>query len=222
MKESDDAAVLNGLRDADDLDMAASVVDEVADPQIVAPLKVLFVCTANICRSPYMQLATQRLLGDDSRVEVSSAGTHGFTDRPMSEELIGGYEAEAESFRSRRVTGELISEADVILTAEAAHRAYLLEENPAAFLKIFTLGQFAESVARLGADAARLRGRDLVVEVGRHRTRADPTHDVGDPYRRGPEVARACAARIDALLAVVVPALRPTASPRAVPPENTE
>ena len=162
MREPDDAAVPNGLRDADGLDMTASVVEEAAHPQIVAPLKVLFVCTANICRSPYMQLATQRLLGPDSGVQVSSAGTHGFIDQPMSEELVGGYETEAESFRSRRVTGELIAEADVILTAEAAHRAYLLEENPAAFLKTFTLGQFAESVAR------RVR---IEIEVGKDRER---------------------------------------------------
>ena len=39
------------------------------------PIRVLFVCTANICRSPYLELRARQLLGPDSGVEVSSAGT---------------------------------------------------------------------------------------------------------------------------------------------------
>jgi sulfate adenylyltransferase len=172
------------------------------------PLRVLFVCTANICRSPYMELATRRLLGDDASVEVSSAGTHGFVDHPMSEEMIPGYESDAEAFRSRPATAALIDEADLVLTAESSHRTYLLEESPAAFRKVFTLGQFAAAVELLSDDPP--GGRALIEEVGRRRHQADPAHDIGDPYRKGPEVARACAARIDTLLAIVVPALRQT------------
>jgi sulfate adenylyltransferase len=172
------------------------------------PLSVLFVCTANICRSPYMELATRRLLDAGSGIEVSSAGTHGFVAPRMSEEMISGYETEATSFRSRRATVDLVEAADLVLTAEAAHRTYLLEESPGAFRKVFTLGQFAEAVTALGPEP--LTGRALITEVGGHRSQADPRHDVDDPYRKGPEVARACAARIDELLAIVVPALRPT------------
>ena len=209
--------VLVALRDAGYLDLtdAATPVVEVRAERASRPghadnppLKVLFVCTANICRSPYMELATRRLLGPASGIEVSSAGTHGFADRPMSEEMIGGFETDARRFRSRRATVDLVEAADLVLTAEAAHRTYLLEETPGAFRKVFTLGQFADAVATLGADAP--RGRALVAEIGRHRSQADPRHDVDDPYRRGPEVAAACKARIDDLLGIVVPALRPT------------
>ena len=96
-----------------------------------------------------------------------------------------------------------------MLTAEAAHRTYLLEETAGRVPQ----GVHARSVrgrgrAALGADGP--RGRALVAEIGRHRSQADPRHDVDDPYRRGPEVAAACAARIDDLLGIVVPALRPT------------
>ncbi len=171
-------------------------------------MKVLFVCTANICRSPYMELATRRLLGDDAQIEVSSAGTDGFHDHPMSEEMIDGYEADATGFRSRRVSGELLADADLVLTAEAAHRAFLLDEHPGALGKVFTLGQFAEAVALGGVSGDAPTGRALIEAVGRRPSAAAPRHDVADPYRRGPDLARACAARIDELLAIVVPALR--------------
>ena len=149
----------------------------------------------------------RRLLGSIPDVAVSSAGTHGFSDRAMSEEMIGGYEAEVDDFRSRRVTAGLVADADLVLTAEAAHRTFLLDEHPEAFRKVFTLGQFAEAVKSSGGTA---RGRELIEVVGRRRPAADPRHDVDDPYRRGPEVAQAVAARIDELLAIVIPALRPT------------
>ncbi len=57
------------------------------------PLRVLFVCTANICRSPYLELRARQLLGPDAGVEVSSAGTHGFDAAPVSDTMAGGVRA---------------------------------------------------------------------------------------------------------------------------------
>ena len=48
---------------------------------------MLFVCTANICRSPYLELRARQLLGPDAGVEVSSAGTHGFDAAPVSDTM---------------------------------------------------------------------------------------------------------------------------------------
>ena len=207
--------VLVGLRESGYLDLSPPLVEEVAHRPArdlgdddAGPLKVLFVCTANICRSPYMELATRRLLGDDPSVVVSSAGTQGFDAAPMSNELIAGYEADAESFRSRRATREMVEAADVVITAESAHRTYLLEETPAAFRKIFTLGQLADAVESYADDPAAPQGRALVRELGQRPRAADTALDIADPYRRGPAAARACAERIDELLGIVVPALR--------------
>ncbi|HET6937863.1 MAG TPA: hypothetical protein VFI19_04635 [Nocardioides sp.] len=46
------------------------------------------------------------------------------------------------------------------------------------------------------------------------RGHADPALDVQDPYRRGPEAAAGCVARLDELLRTVLPALVPEGAAR--------
>ncbi|HEX8510208.1 MAG TPA: adenylyl-sulfate kinase, partial [Propionibacteriaceae bacterium] len=141
-----------------------------------APLSVLFVCTANICRSPFMELLARHLAGPDSLVEFFSAGIHGFVDRPMDDimatTLLPRGIVGAGSFRSRPLTGELIERADLVLTAETAHRSFILDEHPASFRTVFTLGQFVNATRGV---APTLHGRPLLAEVGQHRGLADPT-----------------------------------------------
>ncbi len=174
------------------------------------PLHVLFVCTANICRSPYMELRAQALTAGRGDVEFSSAGTHGFrshhVDATMAVVLVErGIDVDAaEAFASRRLTRDMINEADLVLTAEASHRAFVLEEVPGAFRKAFTLGQFAESVERVDPS---LTGAALVTAVGHRRAGAVDAHDVRDPYRRGRAAAEASADQIDTLLEAVLPRL---------------
>ncbi len=172
------------------------------------PFRILFVCTANICRSPYMEaVARERLAARE--VEVASAGVHGLDARPADEVMARQLHArgiEAPGFRSRAVTPRMIADADVVLTAEAAHRSLLLEEHPAQLRKIFTLGQLAGYLRDHEPAAS---GRDLVAEAGRARGSASPDLDVADPYRRGDAAAAAAARHIDELLDVVLPALVP-------------
>jgi sulfate adenylyltransferase len=172
------------------------------------PIRVLFVCTANICRSPYLELRARQLLGPGSGVEVSSAGTHGFDASPVSDTMVAEFArrgTDTGGFRSRVATGELVDAADLVLTAEAGHRARLLEDRPAAFRKVYTLGQFVASAQQ--ADPS-LHGRDLLEALRRRRVPASPEHDIEDPYRRGPEAARRAAVTMEALLEVVVERLR--------------
>ena len=58
-------------------------------------LSVLFVCTANICRSPYMEIAGRAMLAPDAEVAFSSAGTLGFVDREMDRTMAMAFERTA-------------------------------------------------------------------------------------------------------------------------------
>ncbi|WP_343061567.1 adenylyl-sulfate kinase [Nocardioides luti] len=193
---------------------AHSVVEEgalapVSKPPVDdEPLNVLFVCTANICRSPFMQLVATQMAGPDSNVAFSSAGTHGFRAHAMDATVAGTlptYDvADASDFLSRPLTAEMVARADVVLTAEASHRTFILDDHPGDFRKVFTLGQFAEAVS--AADDG-LSGRALLDAVAQRRGSGDPSLDVPDPYRQGTGVAEQVASHIASLLRVVVPAL---------------
>lgn len=172
------------------------------------PIRVLFVCTANICRSPYLELRARQLLGPASGVEVSSAGTHGFDASPVSDTMAEEFTrhgTDVGGFRSRTASGELVDAADLVLTAEASHRTRLLADRPAAGRKIFTLGQF---VAGVRAVDPSLHGRELLEALQSRRLPASPDHDIDDPYRRGPEAARRAAVTMEGLLEVVVERLQ--------------
>lgn len=164
------------------------------------PVRVLFVCTANICRSAYAEVLARHLLEGDPTVEVASAGTLGWTDQPMDAEmaaLLAERSVDPAGHRSRRLTPAMVDAADLVLTAEVAHRTWVLEQRPAAFRRVLTLGQLAATAEDLDAD---LRGRELLEAAGRALRPAVPEDDVPDPYRRGRAAAEAAAQRIEALL----------------------
>ncbi|MCW2738206.1 hypothetical protein [Nocardioides sp.] len=168
------------------------------------PLRVLFVCTANICRSPAMELIARDLAGSTG-VVFSSAGTHARQGQRMNPDMVPtlppglSYDA----FRSRHLDSSLLADADLVLTAQQAHRQHILDDFPQLHRQVFTLGQFAATIAEIPD----LTGADLVVAAGQRRTPAAPEHDVADPYRRGKAAARKATGTITDMLRLIVPRL---------------
>lgn len=199
--------VLRALRDSGHLDLLSAPGPSAIEPD-ETPLRVLFVGTANVCRSPFMELAARHLAGPGAAAEFSSAGTHGRPDAGLCPDMAAALAARdipgGDRFRSRPVSAELLERADLVLTAATADRQLLLDRHPAASGKVLTLGQLEEAVRRSGAE---LSGRDLLQAVGEHGAPPDPALDVADPGGQGPRVAEACAASIEGLLRVVLPAL---------------
>ncbi len=108
----------------------------------------------------------------------------------------------SEDFRSRRLTPALVDEADLVLTAEASHRAAILDEHPVATRKVLTFGQADRALDRLDASVGRA---ELADRAGRGPGRRDrrPRHRRpvpagtrgrpglrADPGRRGGPAAR--------------------------------
>jgi len=167
-------------------------------------VKVLFVCTANICRSP----SAEALAGaaGPADIEFTSAGTHARDGEPINPDMVAVLppDLDTSAFRSRRLTTALLEDADLVITMEAAHRTFVLDDHPAMFRKVFTLGQLAKAVEQAPEGLDR---EALLAHLGATRRNADPALDVPDPYRRGAEAASGCVARLEELLHVVLPAL---------------
>ncbi|PKH37692.1 sulfate adenylyltransferase/protein-tyrosine phosphatase [Nocardioides alpinus] len=176
------------------------------------PLKVLFVCTANICRSPAMELIAREMAGS-ADIVFTSSGTHARNRHRMSSDMAATLtEGSADDFRSRHLTAAMLTDADLVLTAEQVHRQHILDDFPQLHRQVFTLGQFAAAVAEVGDDdSGALSGRDLVAAAAQRRTPSAPEHDVADPYRRGKAAAEKATGTITDMLSVIVPRL--TGSP---------
>ncbi|MBZ5734939.1 adenylyl-sulfate kinase [Nocardioides sp. TRM66260-LWL] len=200
--------VVAALRDAGLLDLPPVAPEAEAAPvsqprraaSTAAPFSVLFVCTANICRSPSMELLATSLAGPDAGLEFASAGTQGFVDEPVDGDVAATLVARGVSvsgFRSRPLTRELVAQADLVLTASANQRAAILQETPALFRKVFSLGQFVATAETL--DATPPDRAALLAAVATRIGRAEPA-DLPDPFNRGAEAAEASTARIEELI----------------------
>jgi protein-tyrosine-phosphatase len=88
------------------------------------PRRILVVCHANLCRSPYLQAVLQRSLPD---VVVTSAGFVG-SDRAVpqiSVALSARRGLDLSRYRSRPITQSKISEADLLIVMDAEQAGLL-------------------------------------------------------------------------------------------------
>ena len=136
--------------------------------------RILVVCDTNVSRSPlaarHLQYRFDTLLGVAAdAIEVSSAGVRAVVGSPMEAqaaaelERIGG---SPEWFEARQLTRAMLLEADLVLTATRALRSRVLEDEPTALRRTFTLRELAalsrllpavDSPRRFVSDAAARR-----------------------------------------------------------------
>lgn len=176
-----------------------------------APLQLLFVCTANISRSPYAERRAAHLLGALGAVgdsaTVESAGIPGYPGRVMDEPMAvqlrqrGG---DPTGHLSRSLTSEMLALADVVVTFEFAQRMRILESHPGWEHKLFGLHQLVDAIDRTQVGST---GYRLVHELQRAAVPDSMSWDVADPHGRGASAAHQAADEIDQALSVVVPVL---------------
>ncbi len=192
-------------------------------------MRLLFVCTGNLCRSPIAERMTvawaqQSLCGSPelTRVEILSAGTRAATGRPMDAgsaaalQRLGG---SPEDFLSRPLTRELLESADLVLTMTRTHRREALKLAPRGLRKTFTVNEAAGLLPcadlrglRTMPLTARARELGRRLDAARSHGAASDADDVADPVGRRPavheEVARQVAVALRPLADVLLASVR--------------
>ena len=108
---------------------------------------ILFVCTGNSCRSVMAEALMRKKLyelGSD-RAEVGSAGVAVFGSVPPTGETIAVMREEGvdvSGSRTKKVTRDMIRNADLILVMEPAHKDKILNLDPQASGKTFLLREY--------------------------------------------------------------------------------
>ena len=145
----------------------------------MSPIKIMFVCTGNTCRSPMAAVMATQLFAEAGLVaEVFSAGLYAINGQPASHNAISVMKESGLCLLSHRaapVSGSILSEIMLVLTMTWSHREALQLRYPSAQNKIFTLAEF----------------------VG-------DSMNIADPYGGDLEEYRACAAQIKTVLIQVV------------------
>jgi protein-tyrosine phosphatase len=191
----------------------------------MVPFTVLHVCMGNICRSPMAERLLTRAVRDrvaapaptragstsvlageaatvaDTLVRSHSAGTGGWHAgeemNPSAARQVRSRGGSVDGFGARKLRGDHIDAADLVLTATADQYDYVVALRPDAARRTFVLGEFGRLLAGIDqkvlpppeptAEAVHARGTAIVKAVDSRRTGepALPADDLDDPWGRG-------------------------------------
>lgn len=185
-------------------------------------IKILTVCTGNICRSPYAELFLQNELNRISpeSFTIRSAGSHALVGHPMDERSsmkLHDLGVASDGFVARQLNEDTAIGNDLILALTDKHRQNIVAMSPRLLKRTYTVREFAAVLDQLAAmpDVSLPRGNDTTTvetrwaallkaaQLARHtaRTNLDGKLDVVDPYRQSDPV-------YDRMVDELLPALR--------------
>ena len=194
-------------------------------PEATEKVRLLTVCTGNICRSPYAAVLLREGLewARPGAFDVTSAGTHALVGRPMDEHSAERLLAKGladDAFRARLVTPRLLGEQAAVLLMATEHKEPVLDEAPAVHRRTFTIRELAHAIDDIGdrhdwptlldeagAGDVVSRWRALPALVATHRSRGRDgrrDRDVSDPYKRGDRAFDQMVAELDPAVRSIV------------------
>jgi protein-tyrosine phosphatase len=180
-----------------------------------SPVRILTVCTGNICRSPVAERLLQAGLDQvlPGGFEVRSAGTRALVGdpvQPLSADIIRTFGGTAEGFAARQLSAKILRNVDLVLTMTSGHRGEVLQLDASLLKRTFTIREFARMLDVLeeregqSPQGAGLNGERLAANTKlwrklparaasvRHLALAPDAadNDVVDPYRRSADYYR--------------------------------
>ncbi|WP_406636534.1 low molecular weight phosphatase family protein [Pseudarthrobacter quantipunctorum] len=185
-----------------------------------APVRILTVCTGNICRSPVAERLLQAGLNQavPGGFVVASAGTRAMVGEPMqpiSADIVRTFGGDPDNFAARQLTPAILRGVDLVLTMTTGHRGEVLQLDASLLKRTFTIREFARMLdvldqraaatdegtppagvaddgERLAANAAFWKSLAARAAGVRHLSLPPNAgdNDIIDPYRRSPEVYR--------------------------------
>ncbi|HEX3981637.1 MAG TPA: hypothetical protein VHW93_10445 [Acidimicrobiales bacterium] len=203
------------------------------------PVHFLFICTANICRSPMAAaLFAEHIENLSDPVAVSSSGIRagaGMAGRGVPDEVLqvmAPYGIDLRTHRSQALTQPMLEEADLIVGMSRRHVQEAVLIDPPSWPKAFMLKELVRRGSELGPRRPDQGIRSWIDGVHGDRTRESlarrsSTDDVVDPYGKSLERYRATAAELAELTTmlamlvwpeVVLPTDGPRPRPRRVAP----
>ena len=199
------------------------------------PINVLFVCTANICRSPYAAAAFNSAVkeaGIDAtalsagvRVDLLDvSGQPTCEDMPYDESRpMGPIIERPSSHGATQLTLEAVRAADLIAVFEPNHRSHVIQLQPRAQLATYTIRQLERLATAVCEDewpeAAPAPTGDVFRDLNLARSWAPfSTEDtVPDPHGHGVDAHKASADVVDDCVAALIRAMQTRHAPFRTP-----
>ncbi|MEV7648978.1 low molecular weight phosphatase family protein [Arthrobacter sp. NPDC089319] len=190
-------------------------------------IRILTVCTGNVCRSPMAERLLQSRLDAvrSGMFEVSSAGIQALAGAPMDARAAGllhVFGGASDGFVARHLTEQHLADPALVLAMSTEHRDRVLKLAPRLLKRTFTVRELARMLDAVQNDPhleipggttaeeveARWRRLPHLAALKRFETRAaDPSEDdIVDPYRLDDSVyqqmGRELVPAIDRLVAI--------------------
>lgn len=111
-------------------------------------MKIMFICTGNICRSAMAEGMMKKLIKENNiDAEVYSCGIYAETGNGPTynaQEAASEYGADISNHRATNIRDSKIEEMDIILCATISHKQSVLYLYPKLEGKVFTMKEYAK------------------------------------------------------------------------------